>query len=110
MEWKHGLRNEALVTTVQGYFTKLAGTITGALSGLVFEWIHYEALLDEAGNAIPNTDPGILRGIWIVFCILPGLARGFYGISFLLYPIHGKLQQQMIVELADKRAAALEEM
>jgi len=110
MEWKHGLRNEALVTTVQGYFTKLAGTITGALSGLVFDWIHYEALTDEFGNAIPNTDPGILRGIWTVFCILPALARGFYGLSFILYPIHGELQQQMIVELADKRAAALEEV
>ena len=23
MEWKHGLRNEALVTTVQGYFANL---------------------------------------------------------------------------------------
>lgn len=110
MEWKHGLRNEALVTTVQGYFTKLAGTITGALSGLVFDWIHYEALTDELGNAIPNTDPGILRGIWTVFCILPALARGLYGVSFLLYPIHGELQQKMIVELADKRAAALEDV
>ncbi len=107
MEWKHGLRNEALVTTVQGYFTKLAGTVTGALSGLVFEWIHYEALTDAAGNAIPNTDPDILRGIWIVFCTLPALARGLYGISFLLYPIHGELQQRMIVELADKRANTL---
>ncbi len=109
MEWKHGLRNEALVTTVQGYFTKLAGTITGALSGLVFEWIHYEALTDEFGNAIPNKDPGILRGIWTVFCILPALARGLYGLSFILYPIHGELQNRMIVELADKRAALLEE-
>lgn len=107
MEWKHGLRNEALVTTVQGYFTKLAGTVTGALSGLVFEWIHYEALTDAAGNAIPNKEPGILRGIWIVFCTLPALARGLYGLSFILYPIHGELQQRMIVELADKRANTL---
>ena len=110
MEWKHGLRNEALVTTVQGYFTKLAGTITGILSGLVFEWIDYEALVDADGNAIPNKDPGVLKGIWIVFCILPALARGLYGISFIFYPIHGKLHQQMMVELADKRAAALEEI
>lgn len=107
MEWKHGLRNEALVTTVQGYFTKLAGTVTGTLSGLVFEWIDYKALVDEAGNAIPNKDPGILRGIWIIFCILPALARGLYGISFFLYPIHGELQQRMLVELADKRAQTL---
>ncbi len=110
MEWKHGLRNEALVTTVQGYFTKLAGAITGWLSGMVLHWIDYEALTDEAGNAIANTEPGVLRGIWIVFCILPALARGLYGLSFILYPIHGELQQRMIVELAEKRAAVLEEV
>ena len=110
MEWKHGLRNEALVTTVQGYFTKLAGAITGWLSGMVLHWINYVPLKDELGHDIANKDPGVLKGIWIVFCILPALARGLYGLSFILYPIHGRLQQQMIVELADKRAAALEEV
>ena len=110
MEWKHGLRNEALVTTVQGYFIKLATACTGWLSGMVLRWIEYIPMKDELGHDIANKDPGVLKGIWIVFCILPALARGLYGISFIFYPIHGKLQQQMIVELADKRAAALEEV
>lgn len=77
-EWKNGLRNEALVTTVQGYGTKLSGAITGWLSGMVLHWINYVPLADEAGNAIANKDPGVLRGIWIVFCVLPALARGLY--------------------------------
>ena len=110
MEWKHGLRNEALVTTVQGYFIKLATACTGWLSGMVLRWIEYVPMKDELGHDIANKDPGVLKGIWIVFCILPALARGLYGISFIFYPIHGKLQQQMLVELADKRAAALEEV
>ena len=110
MEWKHGLRNEALVTTVQGYFIKLATACTGWLSGMVLRWIEYVPMKDELGHDIANKDPGVLKGIWIVFCILPALARGLYGLSFIFYPIHGKLQQQMIVELADKRAAALEEV
>ena len=38
---------------------------------------------------------------------LPILAS--VGLSFILYPIHGKLQQQMIVELADKRANRIAE-
>jgi glycoside/pentoside/hexuronide:cation symporter, GPH family len=109
MEWKHGLRNEALVTTVQGYFTKLATSITSWMSGMVLTWINYIPLTDSLGNAVPQTDPGILSGIWAVFCILPGLARGLYGLSFLFYNIHGDLQQQMIVELAEKRAARLAE-
>ncbi len=107
MEWKEGVRNEALVTTVQGYFIKLAGAITGWLSNMVLTWIKYVPLKDELGNAIPNTDPKIQSGIWFVFCMLPALARGLYGVSFILYPIHGELQQRLIVELAEKRAAVL---
>lgn len=109
MEWKHGLRNEALVTTVQGYFNKLATSITGWLSGMVLTWINYVPLTDSLGNAIPQTDPEMLNGIWAVFCILPALARGLYGVSFILYNIHGDLKQQMIVELAEKRANRLAE-
>ena len=109
MEWKHGLRNEALVTTVQGYFTKLATSVTGWLSGMVLTWINYVPLTDSMGNAIPQTDPGILNGIWTIFCVLPALARGLYGVSFIFYNIHGTLQQQMIVELAEKRAERLAE-
>lgn len=109
MEWKHGLRNEALVTTVQGYFQKLATSVTGWLSGMVLTWLNYVPLTDSLGNAVPQIDPKILNGIWTVFCILPALARGLYGVCFMLYPIHGKLQQQMIVELAEKRASRLEE-
>lgn len=109
MEWKHGLRNEALVTTVQGYFTKLSTSITGWLSGMVLTWINYVPLTDSLGNAIPQTDPEMLNGIWAVFCILPALARGLYGLSFILYNIHGDLQQQMIVDLAEKRANRLQE-
>lgn len=109
MEWKHGLRNEALVTTVQGYFGKLATSVTGWLSGMVLTWINYVPLTDSVGNAIPQTDPDILNGIWAVFCLLPALARGLYGFSFFLYPIHGSLRDQMISELADMRAERLAE-
>lgn len=109
MEWKHGLRNEALVTTVQGYFQKLATSITSWMSGMVLTWIHYVPLTDSLGNAVPQKDPAILSGIWAVFCILPALARGLYGLSFILYPIHGNLKNQMIAELADIRANRLAE-
>ena len=107
MEWKHGLRNEALVTTVQGYFSKLAASVTGWLSGMVLTWINYIPLTDSLGNAVPQTDPKVLSGIWAIFCILPALARGLYGISFIMYPIHGDMRNRMIAELADIRADRL---
>mgnify|MGYP004541813379 FL=1 len=76
---------------------------------MVLTWINYVPLTDSLGNAIPQTDPSMLEGIWAIFCILPAIARGFYGLAFFLYPIHGKLLDQMTVELADIRADRLAE-
>lgn len=109
MEWKHGSRNEALVTTLQGYFDKLSASITGWLSGMVLTWINYVPLTDSLGNAIPQSDPKMLSGIWAVFCLLPGLARLGFGLSYLFYPIHGKLKDQMVVELDEIRRKRIEE-
>ena len=66
-------------------------------------------LTDSLGNAVPQSDPAILNGIWAVFCLMPALARGLYGLAFFLYPIHGDLKNQMIAELADIRANRLKE-
>lgn len=109
MEWKHGSRNEALVTTLQGYFDKLSASITGWLSGMVLTWINYVPLTDSLGNAIPQSDPSILNGIWAIFCLLPGLARLGFGLSYVFYPIHGSKKDEMIVGLAEARAKRLEE-
>jgi melibiose permease len=108
MEWKHGARNEALVTTVQGYFDKLSSSITGWLSGMVLTWINYVPLTDSLGNAIPQTDPKILSGIWAVFCLLPGFARLLFGLSYIIYPIHGTLKDEMIVGLDEIRTKRVE--
>ena len=109
MEWKHGSRNEALVTTLQGYFDKLSASITGWLSGMVLTWINYVPLTDSLGNAVPQTDPSILNGIWAVFCLLPGFARLGFGLSYIFYPIHGRLKDEMTVGLSEIRAKRLSE-
>ena len=72
---EHGLRNEALVTTVQGYFTKLATSITSWMSGMVLTWINYIPLTDSLGTLCLKRIPVFCSGIWAVFCILPVLAR-----------------------------------
>lgn len=109
MEWKHGSRNEALVTTLQGYFDKLSASVTGWMSGMVLTWINYVPLTDSLGNAVAQSDPGILNGIWAIFCLLPGFARLGFGLSYILYPIHGTKKDEMIIGLAEARAKRLEE-
>ena len=109
LEWKSGLRNEALVTTIQGYFKKLSTAVNGWLSGMVLNWVNYIPLLDSVGNAVPQTDPKMLNGIFAVFCLMPALARGLYGLSFLFYNVHGKFKDDMMAELVEMRANRLAE-
>lgn len=105
LEWKSGVRNEGLVNAVSGYVTKLSGTLIGALSGLVLEFIHYQPIKDIAGNLVPHTDPSILQGIWAIFCLAPAVARFGYGLSMILFNVHGKFREKMFEELNTKRNA-----
>ena len=74
---------------------------------MVLTWINYVPLTDSLGNAVPQTDPSILNGIWAVFCLLPGFARLGFGLSYIFYPIHGRLKDEMTVGLSEIRAKRL---
>lgn len=102
-EWKTGVRNEALVATVSGYFQKLANAVTGLLGGAVITWIGYTAQKDELGNIIRATDSNILFGFFFLFSVVPAIARFMYGVTLFFFPIHGKFKEQMNEELAIRR-------
>ena len=75
----------------------------GFLSGFVLEIIHYSPMKDAAGNILPHTDPTVLQGIWAIFCLAPAIARFGYGLSLLLFNVHGKFREDMLAELNAKR-------
>lgn len=104
LEWKIGVRNEGLVNAVNGYITKLSSSVIGLLQGLVFDLIRYQPLRDLAGNLIPQTDEKMLLGIFAVFALAPAVARFGYGVSMLLFNVHGKFRDQMLADLAQRRA------
>ncbi len=103
-EWKHGVRNEALVQTVQNYFGKAANSVIQLLSGVVISAVGYVARKDEFGNIIPESNNNVLMGFWAVFCLLPAIARFLYGFTLLFFNVHGKFKEQMLAELEVKRA------
>ena len=109
-EWKYGVRNEALIATVSGYFQKLANAVTGLLSGLVITWVGYTAHKDVFGNVIRETDNDVLRGFWILFCLLPAFARFMYGVSLIFFNVHGKFKAQMLEDLEQRRREKVESM
>ncbi len=84
MEWKHGLRNEALVTTVQGYFGKLATSVTGWLSGMVLLGLTMYLLPIHSVTQYHRLTQQCLTVFGQSSVCPPALARGLYGISFII--------------------------
>ena len=109
-EWKTGMRNEALVQTVQNYFGKAANSITNLLSGVVISAVGYVARKDEFGNIVPESNHKTLLGFWAVFCLLPAIARFLYGVTLLFFNVDGKFKEQMLKDLEVRRRERLEKI
>ncbi|MGN0519248.1 MAG: MFS transporter [Candidatus Fimenecus sp.] len=109
-EWKYGVRNEALIATVSGYFQKAANAINGLLSGVVISLIGYTAHKDVFGNVVRETDSSILRGFWFIFCVMPALARTLYGVSLIFFNVHGKFKEQILKDLEERRLEAVQKV
>ena len=109
-EWKTGVRNEALVQTVQNYFGKAANSITNLLSGVVISLVGYVARKDEFGNIVPESNYKTLMGFWAIFCLLPAIARFLYGITLMFFNVDGKVKKQMLQDLEVSRRERLEKM
>ncbi len=109
-EWKTGMRNEALVQTVQNYFGKAANSITQLLSGVVISMVGYVARKDEFGNIVPESNHKTLLGFWAIFCLLPAIARFLYGVTLMFFNVDGDVKKQMLADLEVSRRERLEKM
>ena len=109
-EWKYGVRNEGLVTTVSNYFTKLANAVTGLLSGLVITFVGYTSHKDALGNVIRDTSPKVLMGFFAVFALMPAIARFLFGIILIFFNVHGKFKEDMMKELEERRLERVRKM
>ncbi len=108
LEWTSGIRSEGLVNAVSGYVNKLSGSVISLLSGAVFDWIKFKPQKDMFGNIVPHTNPKVLKGIWGIFCLAPAVARYGYALALLLFNVHGKLKNQMLIELDERHAERAE--
>lgn len=105
LEWQTGIRNEGIVNAVSSYVNKLSSSVHSWLSGAVFDWIHFKPQKDIYGNIVPHKNPKVLHGIWGIFCLAPAAARFGYGLSLLLFNVHGQKKEQMLAELEEHRIA-----
>lgn len=109
-EWKTGARNEALVQTVQNYFSKASNSVIQLLSGVVISAVGYVARKNEFGNIIPESNHNVLLGFWAVFCLLPAVARFLYGITLMFFNVTGKTKEQMLKDLEVRRSEKIQAM
>ncbi len=103
LEWKTGMRSEGVINAVNGYVSKLSGSIIGVLSGFVYALIKFTPNLDSFGNAIPHTNPRVLKGIFGIFTLVPAVSKFGYALSLLLFNVHGDFKITMNEELAARR-------
>ncbi len=103
MEWRSGVRNEGVVNAINGYVNKLSGSIIGVLSGLVYDIIKFKPNLDSFGNAIPHTNPTVLRGIFGIFTLIPAVSKFGYAAALLLFNVTGDFKVKMDSELVQRR-------
>ena len=108
LEWQNGIRNEGIVNAVSSYVNKLSSSVHALLSGVVFDWIKFTPQQDVFGNIVPHKDPKVLKGIWGIFCLAPAVARFGYGLSLLVFNVHGKTKERMLIELEEHRNARAE--
>lgn len=103
IEWKHGVRSEGLVSAANNWFGKLNGSLQGFIAGMAYQIIKFKPLKNSYGNLIPQTDPGILRGIWFIFALVPAISKFLVAISYMFFNVHGKFKEQMEADLVTRR-------
>ena len=103
IEWKHGVRNEGLVSAANNWFGKLNGSLQGFIAGIAYQLINFVPLKDSYGNLIAQTNPRILSGIWFIFAMIPAVSKLMVGITYLFYNVHGEFKEKMAEDLAQRR-------
>ena len=103
IEWKYGVRSEGLVSAANNWFGKLNNSLQNWISGTALQIIGYKALKDSYGNLIPQTDPGILKGIWFIFALIPAFSKFAVAITYMFFNVHGKFKEKMELDLAVRR-------
>lgn len=105
VEWKTGIRNEGIISAAMGYINLISNQAATLISGGLISFFKIRSVYSDAGKLIRQTDPVMLRNIWIVFALCPAVGRTMKGVVLRFFNVHGKVREQMMADLAVSRAA-----
>ena len=104
VEWKTGIRNEGILSAAMGYISLITNQASTLISGGLITVMKIKSVYSTEGKLIRQTDPKMLRNIWIVFALCPAIGRTLKGITLSFFNVHGKVREQMMKDLAKSRA------
>ena len=104
VEWKTGIRNEGIMSAAMGYVNLIVNQVSTLLSGGLITVLGVKSKY-MGGKLVRQTDPVMLKNIWMLFALLIGVGRMVEAIILLFFKVHGKTREQMMHDLAVSRAA-----
>ncbi len=104
VEWKTGIRNEGIMSAAMGYVNLIVNQVSTLLSGGLITVLGVKSKY-MGGKLVRQTDPVMLKNIWMLFALLIGVGRTIEAIILLFFKVHGKTREQMMHDLAVSRAA-----
>lgn len=105
--YKRGKGMEAMVQAVSNFVNKAQTALAGLATGAVLVAIRYDAALYEseefvaAGGTIPQE---LLKGLELVFCVIPVALGVIAALIMLAYPLKKNERDLMYEELGKRRA------
>ena len=104
VEWTTGIRNEGMINAAMGYVSLISNQAATLFSGALISKLGIKTAYIN-GNFVPSEDPKLLKNIWLVLALCPGIGRLAKGLVLLLFNVNGKTKEKMMAELAVARAA-----
>jgi GPH family glycoside/pentoside/hexuronide:cation symporter/probable glucitol transport protein GutA len=110
-EWKTGERTEGVTFAVTKLVSKISAASISALTMFALNFARYDAGAMQAtqavGGSIALAYPQVLHMIFVLMTLSIAAAFVLQSIPMLFYKFQGKLQEQALEELKERRAAAM---
>lgn len=108
LEWKTGKRSEGLCFSFQTFMTKLGAGMSIGVTAIVLSVIGFEGPVELAEGLLGDIQPvqqtpEVLKGIFSLISLIPGIACLLSIIPILFYDYVGDKQQEILEELRQNR-------
>lgn len=96
-EWRSGVRTESLIFGLGAFFLKAALGLGAGLFGWLLGEVGYRANVEQSAATLAHMK--------LLMTALPALGLSCAGLAMLAYPLRGRKHDEIVREIAERRAA-----